>query len=135
MSIKSLTKGIYTRLAADPNVATLAAGRIYQTRAPQDISQPYIIYRRIDAVPEPDNDAAPHLTDSRIEVSCVAMSLSDAQNLMIAVDSVLLYSVGAYADAGVQRVNRESGPRDDVAQDGDSVYYTISADYIFSYLE
>ena len=60
-------------------IATLGAGKVWQTRAPETVHEPYLVFQIITAQPENTLGCTPDVDDMRVRVSIYARDAATAR--------------------------------------------------------
>lgn len=110
-------------------LASVANGRRYWVRAPQDAPRPYVVLHRVDGIPN-YHFCGRGTVASRIQANCTADTYTGAKQLARAVIAALdMYSD---PDNGIQAIFIDSEGRDLPTEDSGSVNYlfAVAVDFI-----
>ncbi len=81
----SIQERLYNYLRFDAGVAALVGTRVYPVRLPQQPTLPAITYQRVDGIPQYSHSGRSDLVQSRIQVSCWALTYAAVIDLVDAV--------------------------------------------------
>jgi hypothetical protein len=76
-------------LTAAAAVTAIVGQRIFQTVAPQDTSQPYVVWTLVTGVPGNNLSDPPEYDDQRIQIDCWSLSQSQCRQLAQAVRNAI----------------------------------------------
>lgn len=101
-------------------LASVASGRRYWVRAPQDAQRPYVVLHRVSGVPQ-YTFCDRSFTTSRVQANCIADSYGEAKQL----SRDLISALDKYRDPdiGLQAVFIDSDGRDLPAESSGGVDY------------
>jgi hypothetical protein len=80
-------------LTAASAVTAIVGSRIYQSIAPQDITQPYVVWSVVTSAPGNNLSETPEYDDQRVQIDCWSTNQSQARQLGQAVrDAIEVYT-------------------------------------------
>lgn len=125
MQIESILRSI---LVADPAVAALVSGRIYQMALPREPTFPAIVYQMISR----PQDSLTGIVQARMQYTCMAESWRGAADLADAVRCAMHGYRGVQDGARIEYI-QYAGQHDDY--DETTGIHWIPVDVIVTYLE
>jgi hypothetical protein len=72
-------------LSGASGVTAIVGARIYQSVAPQDTAQPYVVWTLVSGVPGNNLSDTPEYDDQRVQIDCWSLSASQCRQLAEAV--------------------------------------------------
>ena len=125
MQIESILRSI---LVADPAVAALVSGRIYQMALPREPTFPAITYQMVSRV----QDSLTGIVQARMQYTCLATTWKGAADLADAVRCCLHGYRGVRDGARIEEI-QYAGQHDD--HDETTGIHWIPVDILVTYLE
>lgn len=98
-------KAIYNILSNVTAVTNIVATKIYPEIAPQNESQPYIVYSVVSNSPTDTKEENGNVDEATIEVYCFNTNYSTAIDLGVAVRAALERKNGTYGGVQIQSIN------------------------------
>jgi len=98
-------KAIYNILSNVTAVTDIVATKIYPEIAPQNESQPYIVYSVVSNSPTDTKEENGNVDEATIEVYCFNTNYSTAIDLGVAVRAALERKNGTYGGVEIQSIN------------------------------
>jgi len=98
-------KAIYNILSNVTAVTDIVATKIYPEIAPQNESQPYIVYSVVSNSPTDTKEENGNVDEATIEVYCFNTNYSTAIDLGVAVRAALERKNGTYGGVQIQSIN------------------------------
>lgn len=117
---------IYSILVADGNITGLVSTRIYPILAPQNTTNPYIVYRRISGVSINALEGELGTTEGRFQIDAYSTSYAEAKTLAGYVKAALKAS-SSVRGALISDVDFE--------KEQDTNLYRVSMDFRYWFLE
>lgn len=98
-------KAIYNILSNVTAVTDIVSTKIYPEIAPQNESQPYIVYSVVSNSPTDTKEENGNVDEATIEVYCFNTNYSTAIDLGVAVRAALERKNGTYGGVQIQSIN------------------------------
>jgi hypothetical protein len=84
---------VQSTLLAAAAVTAIVGQRVYQSIAPQDITQPYVVWSVVTSAPGNNLSETPEYDDQRVQIDCWSTNQSQARQLGQAVrDAIEVYT-------------------------------------------
>jgi hypothetical protein len=97
-----IEQALMTYLLAQSGITDLVSTRIYFTRAPQDVDQPYIVFFKISGLRFHSHDGSSELANPQFQFSIFASNYGTGKNIAAAIQTALQgYSGTMGGDGGV----------------------------------
>lgn len=129
----SIDSELFDRLSGWPDVAAIAAQRLYPMTAPKDAPTPYAIWQEISRVPQPRAmDGENHIIQSRMQIDSYGETYGESRGLADAVRQALRDwqpSDGVIRDVAFEngRALRETDPA--------LKTFRVSQDYLVTFID
>jgi len=100
-----IEQAILKELIGTSGLTSLVGQRIYYIKAPQDISNPYIVFSKMSAPREHDHDGSSGLASSRFQFSIFAQTYREVKLITVQIQSALQAFKGTMGGDGGVVVN------------------------------
>jgi hypothetical protein len=94
-----------TALNATAGLTALVSTRIYFVKAPQDVTNPYVVVSKISGVREHAHEGASGLAHPRFQCSVFATTYKEAKSIAVQIQTALQGHSGTIGGAGGVEVN------------------------------
>lgn len=95
-----IEQAILKELLADSGITGFIGERLYYVVAPQDVSNPYIVFSKVSGPREYSHDGASNLARPRFQFSCFATTYYEAKQIAEAIRSAIEAFSGTMGGAG-----------------------------------
>ena len=121
---------VYTRLTTTAAVTTLVGTAVYASRAPQNITPPWVRWQRISRTTDRDLQRIEGLVETRVQFDCVHTDYTLGSNLADAVQAA--FQNWTDVNLGIEDANC-TNRRDYHEQVGSDFYFVNSLDFIITH--
>lgn len=127
-----IEQAVRDQLHSDTAIHTLVTDRIYYVKAPQDVTNPYIVLQKISGVRGHSHDGADGSVQARIQVSIFATTYKEAKDISEAVRAEIDDYKGTMQSVTVGHCFFDN--ETDLFEEGEGLY-GIADDYLILYTE
>jgi hypothetical protein len=89
-----IEQALLTYLLTQSGLTALVASRIYYVKAPQDVTEPYIIMLKVSSPRNHSYDGSSHLAESRFQFSIFATTYKETKDIAIQLQNALQGKTG-----------------------------------------
>lgn len=130
-----IEQALMTFLKAQSDVTDLVSTRIYFVRAPQDVSEPYIVVSKVSGPREHSHEGGDGMASPRFQLSSFSTSYATVKGIAAALQTVLQgYSGTMGGESGVKVGNILYSNEVDLYEE-DTRLHHVAADYIIWHRE